>query len=30
MRELLPALMNGKGKPVGGMDPVTTAIFTKT
>ena len=27
--ELEPALIKGKGKPVGGIEPVTTAMFIK-
>ena len=27
--EVEPALMNGSGKPVGGMEPVTTAILRR-
>ena len=27
--ELPPLLINGKGKPVGGIVPVTTATFSK-
>ena len=30
INELEPELINGKGSPVGGMEPVTTAILTKT
>ena len=29
IRELPPALMYGKGNPVGGIEPLTTAILTK-
>ena len=28
--EVLPAEMNGSGSPVGGMEPVTTAMFMIT
>ena len=26
-KDVEPAEMNGKGKPVGGIEPVTTAMF---
>ena len=27
INDVLPALINGKGKPVGGIEPVTTAML---
>ena len=30
IKELDPELINGKGRPVGGIEPVTTAMFTST